>query len=435
MPSGAEQLSATTGTGAAITGCGAITGLGYDTASLWNGLVNGRSAIRRWLDKDPRIDSKIGGDLSDFDLSEYLADVCSDYPPDLTRKARKLLRSTPLSGVLTAAAGMQAWVDAGIGESDVPAERCAHVCAGHNLGHAYISENLKTFEEDPEYIEPLFGVHHLDTDVVGVTCELLGIKGPSFMVGGACASGNIAIITALGLIRSGMADVVLVTGAPVAQDSLVLQGLVMIDALCTGTFDDEPERASRPFDALRAGFVPSEGGAALVLESAGSVRDRAASPVATLLGGACTSNAHRLTKPDQSGQERAMRDTLTTARIAPESVDYINAHATSTPLGDATEVAAIKAVLGSRASEIPVNSTKSMTGHCLSASGVVEAVATVLQLRHGVVHPTINQEKQDESLDLDFVPNAAREHKASIALSNSFGFGGMNSCVAFGAVS
>jgi 3-oxoacyl-(acyl-carrier-protein) synthase len=418
-----------------VTGCGVITGLGYDTASFWDGLVKGKSGINRWLDKDPRIDSKIGGDLSDFRLSEYLTDVCSEYPEKLLKKAKKLLRATPLSGVLTAAVAMQAWADAGIHRSDVPAERCAHVCAGHNLGHAYITENLKVFEEDPEYIEPLFGVHHLDTDVVGVTCELLDIKGPSFMVGGACASGNIALITALGLIRSGTADVVLVTGAPVAQDSLVLQGLAMIDALCTGTFDDEPARASRPFDSLRAGFVPSEGGAAVVLESDRSARRRGASPTAALLGGACTSNAHRLTRPDQTGQERAMRDALAAAKIAPGEVDYVNAHATSTPLGDATEVAAIKAVLGGRAAEIPVNSTKSMVGHCLSASGVVEFVATVLQLRNGVVHPTINQEKQDESLDLDFVPNEAREHSASIALSNSFGFGGMNSCVAVGALS
>lgn len=435
MSPGEAQVSTTTRTGAAVTGCGVITGLGYDTSSFWEGLVNGRSAIRPWLDKDPRIDSKIGGDLSDFDLSDYLDGVGGDHSPELVGRARKLLRATPLSGVLTAAAAMQAWADAGIGESDVPPERCAHVCAGHNLGHAYISENLRTFRDDPEFIEPLFGVHHLDTDVVGVTCELLGIKGPSFMVGGACASGNIAIITALGLLRSGAADAVLVTGAPVAQDSLVLQGLVMIDALCTGTFDDEPERASRPFDALRAGFVPSEGGAAVVLETADSARRRGAPAAATLLGGACTSNAHRLTRPDQTGQERAMRDTLATAGIAPDEVDYVNAHATSTPLGDATEVAAIKAVLGGRAAEIPVNSTKSMTGHCLSASGVVEFVATALQLRHGVVHPTINQDKQDESLDLDFVPNVAREHRARIALSNSFGFGGMNSCVAVGAVS
>ncbi|WP_149263337.1 beta-ketoacyl synthase [Actinomadura sp. K4S16] len=435
MPSRTGQPSVVPQSGAAITGCGVITGLGLDTASFWSGLVNGRSGIRHWLDKDPRIDSKIGGDLSDFHLSGHLAEVGAGYPVDLVRKAKKLLRATPLSGVLTAAAAMQAWIEAGLHESPAPAARCAHVCAGHNLGHAYISENLKTFEEDPEYIEPLFGVHHLDTDVVGVTCELLGIRGPSFMVGAACASGNIAIITALGLIRAGAADVVLVTGAPVAQDSLVLQGLAMIDALCTGTFDDEPERASRPFDALRAGFVPSEGGAAVVLESAASARRRGVAPLATLLGGACTSNAHRLTKPDQNGQERAMLGALATAGIAPDEVDYVNAHATSTPLGDATEVAAIKAVLGARATEIPVNSTKSMTGHCLSASGVVEFVATVLQLRHGVVHPTINQEKQDESLDLDFVPNEAREHRMGVALSNSFGFGGMNSSVAVGAVS
>jgi 3-oxoacyl-(acyl-carrier-protein) synthase len=420
--------------GAGVTGLGVITGIGHNTESFWEGLVNGRSGIRRWLNKDPRIGSKVGGDLTDFSLPAYLSDECSNYPQDLVMRARKLLRATPMSGVLTALAAMQAWVDAGIEESTIPAGRCAHVCAGHNLGHAYVSENLRIFADDPEYIEPLFGVHHLDTDVVGVTCELLGIKGPSFLVGGACASGNIALITALGLIRSGVVDAVLVTGAPVAQDSLVLQGLVMIDAVFTGDFDGDPQRASRPFDALRAGFVPSEGGAAVVLESAASARRRGASQSAILLGGACTSSAHRLTKPDRDGQERAMRDALAAARVPAQEVGYVNAHATSTPLGDATEVAAIKAVLGSRAAEIPVNSTKSMTGHCLSASGVVEFVATVLQLREGVVHATINQEKRDEALDLDFVPNEPRRYDAHIALSNSFGFGGMNSSVVVGAV-
>lgn len=412
-----------------VSGIGVSTGLGHDVDRFWDGLVNGRSAIRRWLNKDPRIESKIGGDLTDFDLRDYLATVGADYPPGLARRARSLLRATPLSGVLTAAMAMQAWVDSGIDETSVRPERCAHICAGHNLGHAYVTENLRTFQDDPEFIEPLFGVHHLDTDVVGVTCELLGIRGPSFLVGAACASGNVALISALGLIRSGAADAVLVTGAPVAQDSLVLHALTMIDAICVDAFDGEPERASRPFDALRAGFVPSEGGAAVVLESATSARRRGVRPVAELLGGACASDAHRLTRPDLAGQIRTMHSALHDARIDAADVDYVNAHATSTPLGDATEVAAIKGALGARAREIAVNSTKSMTGHCLSASGLVEFAATALQLNHQVVHPTINQEKWDESLNLDFVPNQAREYRARIGLSNSFGFGGINSCV------
>jgi 3-oxoacyl-(acyl-carrier-protein) synthase len=408
---------------------GVVSGLGDNVASFWEGLVNGRSAIRKWLSKDERIASKIGGDLSDFDLSGYLSKHGEEYPRELVRRAGKLLRSTPLSGVLTAVTAMQAWRQAGIAESGVPPERCAHVCAGHNLGHGYVSANQRTFREDPEFIEPLFGVHHLDTDVVGVTCELLGIKGPSFLAGGACASGNVALILGLTLIRSGMADVVLVTGAPVEQDSLVLHALTMIEALSVGTFDDEPERASRPFDALRAGFVPSEGGAAVVLESAAGVRARGARPIAELLGGACASDAYRLTKPDRSGQIRTIRAALADAGTDADDVDYVNAHATSTPLGDATEVGAIKGVLGDRASRVPVNSTKSMAGHCLSAAGVLEFAATALQLDRGVLHPTINQDKRDEDLDLDFVPNEAREFTGRVGLSNSFGFGGLNSCV------
>lgn len=415
--------------GAIVSGIGVVSGVGHDVPSFWDGLVKGRSAIRCWLSKDARIESKIGGDLTDFSITEHLSTVGANYPPELVKRARSLLRATPLSGSLTASMAMQAWLDADLHTSPVPPQRCAHVCAGHNLSHAYISENLKTFRDDPEFIEPLLGVHHLDTDVVAVTCELLGIQGPSFLAGGACASGNVALIAGLGMIQSGAADVVLVTGAPVEQDSLVLHALTMIDALSVGMFDDEPERASRPFDALRAGFVPSEGGAAVVLESPSSVRARGVRPIAELLGGACSSDAYRLTRPNQQGQERTIRAALDHAGVSAADVDYVNAHATSTPLGDATEVAAIKAALGDRAEQVAVNSTKSMTGHCLSAAGVLEFAATALQLQRGVLHPTINQEKRDETLDLDFVPNEAREFAGEIGLSNSFGFGGLNSSV------
>jgi 3-oxoacyl-(acyl-carrier-protein) synthase len=178
--------------------------------------------------------------------------------------------------------------------------------------------------------------------------------------------------------------------------------------------------------------VPAEGAGALVLETLASARSRGASIHAELLGASATSDASRLTRPDLDGQLRAMRHALDDARVTPEQVSYVNAHATSTPLGDAVEVAAIKAALGSHARRIPVNSTKSMIGHCLSAAGIVELIATLLQMSHGVVHPTINQEQADPELDLDFVPNQAREATIDIAMSNSFGFGGINSCVVVG---
>jgi 3-oxoacyl-(acyl-carrier-protein) synthase len=419
-------------TAAVISGMGVISGLGEDLDSFWDGLLTGRSAIRGWRSKDARIDSKVGGDLGDFDLGCHLDRFGARYPSRLRDASLSLLRSTPLHGTLTAAAALQAWVNAGLDRSPARPERMGHVCAGHNLSLAYICENLRTFEEEPDFIEPLLGVVSMDTDAVAVTCELLELKGPSFLVGGACASGNLAVISALDLIRAGRADVVLVTGAPVALESIVLHAWAMIDAVSVRSFNDEPERASRPFDALREGFVPSEAAGALVLESVTSARQRGVVGQATVLGGAATSDAFRLTRPSQEGQERAMRDALRDAQVESGEVDYVNAHATSTPLGDAVEAAAIKAALGPRAREIPVNSTKSMIGHCLTSAGVMELIATVLQMRHGVVHPTINQEVRDPDLDLDFVPNYAREHRVRLAMSNSFGFGGINSCVVVG---
>jgi 3-oxoacyl-(acyl-carrier-protein) synthase len=415
-----------------VTGLGVISGLGDSPARFWDGLRAGRSAIGRFKSKDPRLECKIGGDLSDFSLDEHLERTGAAYPGPLLASARKLLRATPLSGRMTAAVALQAWVDAGLDQAAPDPERFGHVCAGHNLNTPYLVENARTYVDEPEFIDPLFGVMVLDTDVVTVTSELLTLKGPSLLVGGACASGNLAAISALDLIRAGRVDGVVLTGAPIALEEVPLHGWVMIDALAFRSFNDQPERASRPFDARREGFVPSEAAAALVLESLDSATRRGAPILAELLGGAAASDACRLTRPHLDGQRRAMLAALRDGGVAPDDVDYVNAHATSTPLGDAIEVAAIKEVLGKRAARVPVNATKSMTGHSLTSAGTLELVATILQMRHGVLHPTINQEEPDPELDLDFVPNVARAHDIHVALSNSFGFGGINSCVVVG---
>lgn len=414
-----------------VTGLGVISGVGEDRQSFWDGLVHGRSAITRWKKKDARLESQIGGDLSDFSLEEHLGRVGAGYPVALLSSAKKLLRATPLAGQMTAAAALQAWVDAGLDRGGIDAERFGHVCAGHNVNTPYLCENARTYLEEPDYIEPLFGMMVLDTDVVTVTSELLTLKGTSLLVGGACASGNLAVISALDLIRAGRVDGVVVTGAPIAMEEVALHGWTMIDAVAC-SFNDAPARASRPFDARREGFVPSEASAALVLESLSHARRRGAVVLAEVLGGAAASDACRLTKPHLEGQTRAMLSALRDARVDATRVDYVNAHATSTPLGDAIEVAAIKAVLGERARQVPVNGTKSMTGHPLTSAGTLELVATILQMNEGILHPTINQEDPDPALDLDFVPNAAREQRFTCALSNSFGFGGINSCVVVG---
>lgn len=415
-----------------ITGMGTVTCLADNVADFWARLLAGRSGITNWTDMDERVACRVGGDLRGFDVVEHLDRVGADYPAELTKAARRLLRVTPHSGRLTAAAALQAYVDAGFAAQPPESERIGHVLAGHNLNTPNITANLRTFDDEPEFIDPLFGMVCLDTDVVGVIGELLSLRGPGFMVGGACASGNLAAITAMDLIRAGRADAVVITGGAIAMDPLVVHAWVVIEALTHASFNTDPARASRPFDALREGFVPSEGAGAVVVESLASARRRGATVYAELLGGACASDASRQTRPHQEGQVRAMRTALSDARVRAEQVDYVNAHATSTPLGDAVEVAAIKEVLGERATRVPVNATKSMVGHSLTSAGVTELIATALQLREGVLHPTINQERPDPALGLDFVPNVAREQRIDTALSNSFGFGGINSCLVVG---
>jgi 3-oxoacyl-(acyl-carrier-protein) synthase len=215
-------------------------------------------------------------------------------------------------------------------------------------------------------------------------------------------------------------------------DIVALQSLALLGALSIGTFDDEPWRASRPFDKRREGFVPGGGAGAVVLETLKGARNRGAPILAEILGGSSCCDASALTKPNLDGEVRAMRGALEDAGINAEQVQYVNAHATSTPLGDQIEVQAIKTVLGDRAHRIPVNSTKSMTGHCLTAAGLVELVATIMEMQNGILHPTINLEEPDPELDLDFVPNQARECRFDIGISNGFGFGGLNTTIVVG---
>jgi 3-oxoacyl-(acyl-carrier-protein) synthase len=414
-----------------ITGMGIVTTVGDSLDRYFDALVTGRSGIGLWKRGDQRY-AKIGADMSDFDIHHHFDRNAGTYPPDLVQAARRLLRSTPLSGRLTTIAALQAFVDAGFVSSAGETDRLAHVLGGHNLNMRYIYENSLVHHAEPDYIDPLYGLMVFDTDVLATISELLSVRGPSFSVGTACASGGAAALAGLDLLRAGRADVVVVTGAALDLDAAVLDGWALMNALSFESFNADPTRASRPFDARREGFVPSEGAGAIVIESVAHARLRGARVYAELLGASCTSDASRLPKPHLEGQVNVMRNALRDAHVDCGDVDYVNAHATSTPLGDASEVGAIKTVFGHHAYEIPVNSTKSIIGHCLTSAGIIEIVATVLQMRHGVVHPTINQEEPDPELDLDFVPNEARDYRMNVAISNSFGFGGLNACVVLG---
>ncbi|MFN8494517.1 MAG: beta-ketoacyl-[acyl-carrier-protein] synthase family protein [Caldilineaceae bacterium] len=415
-----------------ITGMGIVTTLGENLEEYRCALQAGRSGVTTWKTTEERGYSKIGGDMSGFDIQQHLATLGNAYPPHLTKAARKLLRKTPLAGSMTTAAALQAYVDAGLSDQPLPPERIGHTLAGHNLNMPYICKNEQIFQQEPEDIDALFGLLHVDTDILAAIAELLNLRGPCFSVGGACASGNLALLSALDQLRAGRAEVMVVSGAPHALTPVVLQGWAMLQVIAMRSFNERPAEASRPFDRRREGFVPSEGAGAVVLETLASAQRRGVRIYGELLGAASTSNASRLPHPDVEAQVRVMQNALDDAGAPREAVDYINAHATSTEAGDAVEVEAIKQLFGARAYTIPVNATKSLVGHCLTAAGLVELIAVLLQMQHNFLHPTINLTDPDPALDLDFVPNQARPYAMQLALSNAFGFGGLNACVAVG---
>lgn len=415
-----------------VTGLGVVTTIGETPAEFAAGLRAGRSGITRWKRMDERTLSKIGGDLCDFDLAAHLARTGAGYPPGVAERARRVMRGTPLTGCLAAAAALQAYFEAGLQNAPLVPERLGHVFGGNNLNGNYFVENMREFEEAPEFIDPLLGIVYWDTDVLGKIGELLTVKGPNYMVGNACAGGNVALLCARDMLRAGYVDAVVVSAATQELDPIGLQGWALVDALVWRSFADDPARASRPFDARREGFVPGEGAAAVVLETLAGARARGAPIRAELLGAASTCDATRLPKPVPEGQIRVMHAALRDAGLGPELINYVNAHATSTVLGDQVEVEALKAVFGDYAYRIPINATKSMIGHCLTAAALVEFAATLVQMEYGFVHPTINLEAPGPGLDLDFVPNIARPYRIERALSNAFGFGGLNACVIVG---
>jgi 3-oxoacyl-(acyl-carrier-protein) synthase len=415
-----------------VTGMGVITSMGETPEDFSEALVHGRSGIDRWKKVDgSRIYAKIGGDISDFDIKVHLARYGKDYPSELVQRALRLLRDVPLPANGVAAAAMRAYLDSGI-DGQVRPERFGHILGGHNLNTWYCIENYLAFDEEPEFTDPMYLPRRLDTHVVSVNSEIFGLKGPAWTVGSACSSGNVAVVTAMDIIRAGRADAMLVTASSETADLVGLQSLALLGALSVESFNDEPQRASRPFDKRREGFVAAGGGAAVILETLAGARRRGAPILGEILGGASSCDASSITKPNVEGQVNALKGALEDAGVNPEDVNYINAHATSTPIGDAVEVQAIKAVFGEHAYKIPINATKSMTGHALTGAGGIELVATLLQMRGGFVHPTINLEDPDPECDLDFVPIVARDHRIDVAVSNGFGFGGLNTTIVVG---
>ena len=401
-----------------VTGLGAVTPLGLDAPTTWRAALAGESGID-WI--------------RSFDASEFPVRVAAEVkgfdPAGLAspKEVRRLDRNV----LLALAAGHEAVGDAGLNGFDP--SRVGIVFGSAIGGFLGIMEQAEVLRErGADRVSPNFLPNVLVDSASGQLAISLGIRGPNYAVVSACATGSHAVGEGAELIKRGDADAVLAGGTEACMHPLILAGFCAMRGLAAE--EDDPPRASRPFDATRAGFVMGEGACVLVLEELERARGRGATIYAEVLGYGASNDAHHMAQPDPEsvGVAEMMRASLERADVAPGDVGYINAHGTSTPLGDAAETKAIKDVFGDHAYSLAVSSTKSMTGHCFGAAGAIEAMMCVLALHDGVLPPTINYREPDPTCDLDYVPNEARRVQVDVALSNAMGLGGHNGCVLLG---
>jgi 3-oxoacyl-[acyl-carrier-protein] synthase II len=402
-----------------VTGLGAVSPLGLTVPSTWEGLLAGRSGAGPITRFDTAgFETTIACEVKDFDPGLYLD----------RKEARRMDRFTHFA----IAAAREALAQAGLTISDENADDIGVVIGTGIGGIETLSQQFKVLhDKGPSRISPFLCTMMTANMAAGHASIVLGLRGPNFSTVSACASGGHAIGEAYETIRRGASPVMLAGGAEAA---IVPIGVAVFNSMrALSTRNDEPEKASRPFDADRDGFVMGEGAGVLVLENLDYARARGATILAELVGYGATADASHVTAPAEGGvgAVKAMKRALREANLTPADIDYINAHGTSTPLNDRAETEAIKRLFGEYAYRVPISSTKSMTGHMLGAAGAIESIISIMAIREGIIPPTINQVTPDPDCDLDFVPNVARPAIVRVALSNSLGFGGHNATLIF----
>lgn len=405
-----------------ITGMGALSPLGNSVDELWSGLVAGKSGVAPITQFDAsEFPTRFAGEVKNFDPTQWIN----------PKEVRRMGRASQLAHATT----VEALKDAGF-STPLPPEwqEETGVCVGSAMGpFDKIDEELKIYQTKGwQRASPFalaFGLVNMPAHHVSLVAQA---KGPIATPVNACATGTQAVFEGAEYIRRGQARLMLAGGVEGLVHMYGIAGFSVMRALSTR--NDDPARASRPFDKTRDGFILSEGCGILVLESLDSARERGARIYAEVLGGGSSSDAYHMVAMDAdgSGPYRAMKSALRYAGVEPQEVDYINAHGTSTPLNDATETLAIKKLFGEQAYSTPISSTKSMIGHCMGGAGALEAVACVKTIQTGTIHATINYETPDPDCDLDYVPNASRQADVKVTLSNSFGLGGNNACLVLG---
>jgi 3-oxoacyl-[acyl-carrier-protein] synthase II len=402
-----------------VTGLGLVSPLGTGVEKNWQAILEGRSGIRKITRfATDGFSSRIAGEVPDFKAEDFI-------------EAKEIKKMDLFIQFALGAAAM-AMADSGLKIEGEFADEVGVIIGVGLCGLDTIEVTHKALlDGGPRKISPFFIPKVISNLAAGHIAIRYGAKGVNWTPTSACASGTHAIGEAFHLIRRGMQDAVIAGGAESVITPLGVGGFAAMKALSTR--NDEPERASRPFDKERDGFIVGEGAGVLILEEREQALKRGAKIYAEVIGYAANGDAHHMTAPAPNGEgaARCMRLALKDAGVAPSDIDYINAHGTSTEYNDANETTAIKTVFGEHAAKVAVSSTKSMTGHLLGAAGAVEGVYSVLALYHGVLPPTINYENPDPTCDLDYVPNTARKADIEVALSNSFGFGGTNACAIF----
>ncbi|MBO9607959.1 MAG: beta-ketoacyl-ACP synthase II [Paenibacillaceae bacterium] len=399
-----------------ITGMGVMTSLGKDLDTFWSNLMAGKSGVSV---------------IESFDVSEYTTRIAAsikDFNPEdyFDRKeARRMDRFVQFG----CAAGLMALKDAGItiGENVDPESIGVYIGSGIGGLGTWEEQHTILLEKGPRRVSPFFIPMMIANMASGQLSILTGAKGPNSTTVTACATGSHTIGDSMRLIMHGEADVMICGGAESTIYPIGLAGFCAMRAMSTR--NEEPEKASRPYDIDRDGFVMGEGAGVLILESLEHAQKRGAHIYAEVIGYGRSGDAHHMTDPDPDGAARCMVKAMKDAAIEPEAIDYINTHGTSTPVGDKSETIAIKKALGDHAYKVAISSTKSMTGHMLGAAGGVEAIICALTLQNGIIAPTINLDNQDPECDLDYVPNVARQANVNVAMSNSFGFGGHNATI------
>lgn len=406
-----------------ITGLGAITPLGQTVKETWENLVKGKSGVG-YIDRfdTSNLPVKIAAQIRNFDPLKRLSQKEAGVP----------IKKLDLFSIYALWAAEEAIEDSALLKGPFDPDRVGAIIASgiggvETLEREIIVGYTKGYDRISPYLIPMM-IPDMASGLIAIKYRF---KGPNYCTVSACASSAHAIGDAFRLIRYGDADVMVVGGSEAPIIPTAVAGFSSMKALSTR--NEEPEKASRPFDRDRDGFVMGEGAAVLVLEEYEHAMRRGAKIYAELVGYGATADAYHITAPcaDGEGAVKCMLRALEDAKLSPDEVDYINAHGTSTKLNDAAETLAIKKVFGERAYKIPVSSTKSMIGHLLGAAGAIEAVATIMTIHTGIIHPTINYENPDPECDLDYVPNEARKKEVNVAISNSFGFGGHNVCLVF----